>query len=87
VEVPQAKKVKLGGRDEKVLKALTSIVDNGTRALVAWYNECKAVKLKEEVERRGLRPVPSKKADMMQVLVRDDLRLRGCESLQTPLLE
>jgi hypothetical protein len=70
--VPQTKKVKVS--DRKVLKAPSGVVVRGKQALVAWYEKNKASELKAEVSKRGLKPVPSKKADMVDVLVRHDLK-------------
>jgi hypothetical protein len=70
--VPQTKKAKLS--DGKVLKAPSDVVIRVKQALAALYKESKAPELKAEVSRRGLRPVPTKKADMVKVLVRNDLK-------------
>jgi hypothetical protein len=70
--VPQTKKAKLS--DGKVLKAPSGVVIWGKQALAAWYEKNKAPELKAEVSRRGLWPVPTKKADMVEVLVRHNLK-------------
>lgn len=37
-----------------------------------WYEEKKAPELKAEVSWRGIKPLPSRKADLVAVLVEDD---------------
>jgi hypothetical protein len=66
-QVPQAEPQKK--KAKTLLRALKNVADRK-----AWYEKNKAPELKAEVTRRGIKPVLSKKANMVEVLVRDDLR-------------
>jgi hypothetical protein len=56
----------------KMLLRPAGAAQNSREALQEWYEGKKAPELKAEVSRRGIKPVPSRKVDLVALLVDDD---------------